>query len=274
MKSIVFISGKGGVGKSVIATNLACALAENEKSVLLYDADLGLAGQDVLCGVEIGCTLGHVVRDKRDCKDAVHTSRYGFEVVSGGSGWSELSELSTDQRSGLHDSVWAEAAGKEYLLVDGQSGCSVEVVALASRADQVIAVCGTESTSLLGAYAAVKLLAEKGFSGDIGLVVNEVENSAQGHQIAQQFQTVVGQFLSVSVVYLGSVRKDNAMAQSVFERKPVVAGHPKSRCAQDFAALSERICGEAESAEGGELSLLEKLKSNFSRSQESEDQAA
>ena len=273
MKPIVFLSGKGGTGKSVLAASFCAAIASQEKRALLFDADLGLATQDVLCGVETGCTLGHLVRDAREAKDAVHVSRHGFDVVSGGSGWPELTGLNLPGFEKLRESVWACGAEYEALIVDGPAGCGERAIALASCAEQVIVVCTPESTSLLGAYALVKAIHESGAQAEVGFVVNMADSAGQGEAVAKQFQAVVGQFLSVPVTFLGSVRRDNAVPLSVFDRAPFVASRAKCKASQDVVALADKAFGEAgEEGEAGN-SLLERLKGKFSGPVE-EDQAA
>src|SRR4051812_17692359 len=64
---IAVTSGKGGVGKSNIAVNLAIQLARAGKKVVLLDADLGLANADLLCGVDWRAISPTSSRARRNC---------------------------------------------------------------------------------------------------------------------------------------------------------------------------------------------------------------
>ena len=81
---IAITSGKGGVGKSNVAVNLAIKFAAVGKDVVLLDADLGLANADVLCNVDLPANLSHVIARKRELKDVVTPAPGGFRLVSAG----------------------------------------------------------------------------------------------------------------------------------------------------------------------------------------------
>ena len=83
---IAVTSGKGGVGKSNIAVNLAIKLAAAGKHVVVLDADLGLANADVLCNIDLPCNLSHVIARKRELKDVMVKAPGGFYLLGGASG--------------------------------------------------------------------------------------------------------------------------------------------------------------------------------------------
>src|SRR5579862_1494450 len=83
---IAITSGKGGVGKSNVAVNLAIQLSSAGKEVVLLDADLGLANADVLCNIDLPCNLSHVIARKKDLQEVLVRAPGGFALIGGASG--------------------------------------------------------------------------------------------------------------------------------------------------------------------------------------------
>src|SRR5207237_2615946 len=83
---IAITSGKGGVGKSNIAVNLAVKFAGAGKDVILLDADLGLANADVLCNLDLPHNLSHVIARKKEVREVMFKAPGGFRLISGASG--------------------------------------------------------------------------------------------------------------------------------------------------------------------------------------------
>ena len=90
---IAITSGKGGVGKSNVAVNLAIKLSAAGKRVVLLDADLGLANADVLCNIDLPCNLSHVIARKKDLSDVMVKAPGGFRLIGGASGLARMADL-------------------------------------------------------------------------------------------------------------------------------------------------------------------------------------
>src|SRR6266446_1271401 len=95
---IAITSGKGGVGKSNIAVNLAIKLSAAGKDVVLLDADLGLANADVLCNLDLPCNLAHVIARKKDLRDVMYKAPGGFRLIGGASGLARMADLTEFDR--------------------------------------------------------------------------------------------------------------------------------------------------------------------------------
>jgi flagellar biosynthesis protein FlhG len=264
MKTLAVTSGKGGVGKTALACSLATIIARDEKKVLLVDANFGLPNVDLYCGLEMGCTLGHVVRDGRELRDALMTTDAGVDVLSGGSGWKEMSLLDSAGVVYLLGSILAFASTYDHVIFDCPSGFGDRVNPFLEASDGLMIVTLGDAASLMNSYAMLKTSWDLKSDLVAGIVVNRTSGGAQGKQIAKEVQGIVGQFLSRELQYWGSVREDAHVLKACNERRPFAEKYPVSGASQDMIDAANCVMG-GEVDETVEVSFLGKLKSKFAK---------
>src|SRR6185437_9584115 len=135
---IAVTSGKGGVGKSNIAVNLAIQLAAAGKQVVLLDADLGLANADVLCNVDLKCNLAHVIARRKELHEVLVPAPGGFSLIGGASGLARMADLSDDDRQRLVDALGDLERVADVILIDTGAGISPNVLSFTRVADHVL----------------------------------------------------------------------------------------------------------------------------------------
>src|SRR4051812_36272477 len=155
---IAVTSGKGGVGKSNIAVNLAIKLSSAGKRVVLHDADLGLANADVLCNVDLTHNLSHVIARKRELSEVMVAAPGGFSLIGGASGLARMADLTDFDRQRLVDALAELEANADVILIDTGAGISPNVLAFTRAADHVLVVTTPEPTAITDAYAVVKVV--------------------------------------------------------------------------------------------------------------------
>ena len=121
-------SGKGGVGKTNTAVNLALALSRLQRRVVLLDGDMGLGNIDVLLGVTPRYTLEHVVKGEKDVTDIELEGPLGVKILPSRSGISELSEVNKRQRMHLFAELSRIDEDNDYLIIDTGAGISSNVL--------------------------------------------------------------------------------------------------------------------------------------------------
>src|SRR5438874_11289581 len=155
---IAVTSGKGGVGKSNVAVNLAIKFASARKNVVLLDADLGLANADVLCNIDLPCNLSHVIARKKELRDVMVRAPGGFHLIGGASGLARMADLTDFDRQRLVNALGELEQQADVILIDTGAGISPNVLSFTRAADHVLVVTTPEPTAITDAYAVVKVL--------------------------------------------------------------------------------------------------------------------
>jgi flagellar biosynthesis protein FlhG len=244
-RSILFTSGKGGVGTSNLALNLAVALGDYGQRVVLVDADLGLANLDLLCGISPSCDLGEVLADgDRPLADAIMAGPNDVRIVAGAHGMRNLAEPfgdGADRIAAELDSLELEC---DFLLIDAGSGLNPSIATLAAASEQVVLVTTPEPTSVADAHAALNRLRRELEAPRLRAVVTQAASAAEGKDCLARLCQSSRQFLGLVVTPLGTVRFDPAVRRAVRNRKPFVCEAPHGLAARGVRRLARTLIAE------------------------------
>jgi len=247
------ISGKGGVGKSVITANLAAAFALAGQRTLVIDADLGLANLDVILGVNPTGTIQDVLAGSLAVEEALVHTRAGFDLLPAGSGTLENSLLTPTLASTLQKLIDTLELRYDAILFDAGAGIGEVVLFFARLADEIVLIVTPEPTSLMDAYATVKILARRFGCADFRLVVNQADPNCpeeSGARVAKHLQQVVTRFLSadgalpVRLHHVGSLPKDPAVGRSISRQQLLAEIEPKAPVTVLIPRLVESLRAE------------------------------
>lgn len=227
-KIITVASGKGGVGKTNFAVNLAIAYAQYGKNVLVMDADLGLANVNVILGIIPKYNLYHVVKRKKTMKEIVLDTKYGIKIIAGASGFSELANLPDDERDNFIESL-AELNFADIIIIDTGAGVSNNVLSFIVASDETIIVTTPETTAITDAYGIIKSIYALDKDIVIKLVINKCKSIAEGKKVAERIINIAFQFLSIKVENLGYIMEDEIVEKAVKLQKPFIVLNPKSK---------------------------------------------
>ncbi|HEX2972758.1 MAG TPA: MinD/ParA family protein [Tepidisphaeraceae bacterium] len=238
---IAITSGKGGVGQSNIAVNLAIQFSAAGKDVVLLDADLGLANADVLCNVDLPCNLSHVIARKKEIRDVMVRAPGGFRLIGGASGLARMADLSDFDRQRLVDALAEVEQQADVILIDTGAGISPNVLSFTRAADHVLIVTTPEPTAITDAYAMVKVVSRDGMQRRISLLVNQVRSASEAQVVYERISRVAKQFLGSSVHDAGAISADETVVAAVRRRIPFVIGSPRCAASLGVAQLAVRL---------------------------------
>lgn len=241
VRVVAVTGGKGGVGKTNVSVNLAVALAELDRRVMLFDADLGLANVDVVLGLHPPCDLSHVIRGERELREVVMQGPGGIQVVPGASGVKQMAALSEAEHAGLIQAFSDLGTDLDTLVVDTAAGISDTVISFARAAHEVLVVVCDEPASLTDAYAIIKLLNRDHGQGRFRVLANMVQSNQEGHELYNKLCRVTDRYLDVMLGYMGCIPHDEALRKAVRGQRAVVQAYPRSRVAQAFRSLARKI---------------------------------
>ncbi len=245
-------SGKGGVGKTNIATNLALCMAASEKRVLLLDADISLGNLDLLLNIRSKYNISHVINGAKRVEDIIQLGPLGLQIICGASGLDQLADISESEQHRLLQHLSGLQHASDTIVIDTAAGISNSVVSFCLAADHVLVVTTPEVTAMTDAYGMIKVLVRKRFDGPISVVVNMAQSIAEGRSIYQRLADVAARFLRVDLYYAGVLLKDERLCAAVRSRQPVVLAYPKSQIASSFNTLAARLGGiDCRRADGG-----------------------
>jgi flagellar biosynthesis protein FlhG len=239
---IAVSSGKGGVGKTNIAINLALAYAQAGKKVIVMDADLGLANVNVVLGVIPRYNLYHLIRKQKSLSEILVDTSYGIKIIAGASGFSKIANLSEDERRDFISEL-AALSNADILIIDCAAGVSNNVISFIAAADDALIVTTPEPTAITDAYGIIKIIATEIENLDLGLklIVNRVKTVVEGKRVAERVINIAGQFLNLKVDYLGFVFDDPVVHTAVVRQKPFLILEPKSRASLCIRHLLGRL---------------------------------
>jgi flagellar biosynthesis protein FlhG len=236
-------SGKGGVGKSNVAANLAVALALLGRKVALLDADFGLGNVDVLLGLAPDFHIGHVLSGEKTLDDIAITGPCGVQIIPGSSGLRAMTVLSAVQRQRLVAMLSKLRRTMDFLVVDTASGISDNVIDTVLMADRVVLVTNNEPAAVVDAYATAKVVTASSPKAEIGVVVNRVSDAHDAGLAFRQLDVAAAKFLGRPLRFYGFIVDDPAVQHSTLSQRAVVDEAPQAPASRCFRILAARIAG-------------------------------
>ncbi len=251
MKTVSITSGKGGVGKSCVTTNLGVELSRAGKRVLLFDADMGLANLDILCGITGEHSVQDVLEGRKTIPEILLDGPEGLKVLPATSGILKMERLTQPHLIRLTRDLAKLGEQFDLLLVDTGAGLTENVLFFNSCVDEILVVTTPEPTSLTDAYALIKVMATEHQPGPISLLVNMAADAADGERVFNRLRNVCTMFLERQIRHFGTLARDVAINLSIRDRTPMVIGNPTSPFAREMVELAHRFDEIFDAPEGG-----------------------
>jgi len=249
---IAVVSGKGGVGKTLISSNLSIGLAARGHRVILFDMDMGLANADLMLGIESAYTWSEVLGGRRSLDEVIVQAPGEIAFVAGSSGSANLANLSEFERHQLLSAMQRVEEHYDIMVLDCGAGISHNVLGLANSADTILVVAVPEPPAIADAYAMVKAFAQEQYRGNagpsagasVGVVVNQANSRREGGDTYERLASVAARFLHVPVTDYGYILRDEHVPAAVRQRHPVLLSYPRCSASSCLMALAGRVSRE------------------------------
>lgn len=257
VRVIAVTSGKGGVGKTNVSVNLAVAMSDAGKQVMLLDADLSLANIDVLLGLHPDKNLSHVIDGERSLEEIIITGPSGIMVVPASSGVKRLAELSTMENAGLIRAFSELSHEVDTLIIDTAAGINESVTSFSRAAQEVVVVVCDEPASITDAYALIKVLNVDYGIQRFRVLANQAHSAQEGRELFNKISRVTDRYLDVTLEFMGAVPHDDYLKKAVRKQRAVVQAYPRSRSSMAFKNLAQKTeKWPVPSAAGGHLEFF------------------
>ncbi len=242
-KVIAITSGKGGVGKTNLISNIAYVLSTKGKKVLLMDADLGLGNVDILLGLAPKFNISHVLKGEKTLKDIIVNGPGGISIIPASSGIQKVTDLNDSEKLVLMEQFDNLDDEYDYFLIDTGAGISKNVTYFCVASQEIIVVATPEPTSITDAYALMKVLYKNYQEKNFNLVVNMAQGKNDALQVYNTLSLVIDKYLGmeISLSYLGFIPADNKFPQAVRKQKLITEIFPESETAKNFTLLANKL---------------------------------
>lgn len=235
---IAVTSGKGGVGKTNLAVNLAVALQSSGKQVLLIDADIGMANVNVLMGRVTNRSLIDLLSENVELDDIVEDGLQGVKYISGVAGVEAALSVNRAAQRMIHRKLGRCSELADIIIIDTGAGLSRYVIEFVLAAHEVLLVTTPEPTALADAYAVVKAYGKYTEKRSIKMIVNRIRDESECHEVTDRLNQTTQKFLKIPVDCLGYIYEDRAVREAVSNQEPFVLmkpDSPASQCVKEIA---------------------------------------
>jgi len=238
---IAVTGGKGGVGKTNVSVNLALALAELGRRVVLMDADLGLANVDVQLGLRPNATIADVLAGNCSLRDVLVTGPGGIRIVPAASGAAEMVNLGAREHAGLIQAFSDIGDELDVLLIDTAAGIGDSVVSFVRAAQEVVVVVCDEPTSITDAYALIKLLSRDHGVTRFRVLANMVHSPQEGRNVFNKLLQVSDRFLDVALQYVGALPYDESVRKAAQKQRANFDLYPRSKMSLAMRTIARKV---------------------------------
>lgn len=242
---ITVTSGKGGVGKSNTAINLAIQFRKMGQKVIILDADFGLANIEIMFGAVPKHNLCDLIYQGMSIQDIITWGPMDVGFISGGSGIAGMSNLSIDYLNYIIRNLVELDEMADTIIVDTGAGISDAVLEFLVASGEILLVTTPEPTSITDSYSLLKALSRhprySSGTSQVKVIANKVFSEAEAESLYAKLEAVVGRYLKVPITYLGMIPHDNQLTKAVMQQMPVSLDNPRARSALAYEAIAAKL---------------------------------
>lgn len=259
-KTVAFISGKGGVGKSNIGLNFSLELVRRNKKVVLIDLDVGMGNINILLGLQPKYTIVDMFTERLSITEIIEQGPQGLSYIAGGTGLSEFLEMKQTEKNYFYKQFEQLTEMYDYIIFDMGAGITETSLFFILAADECIVVTTGEPTAITDAYSMIKQITINGGSMPLHLILNRARSHGEMNSL-KQLQQVIKQFLQIDVHPLGIIPEDKHVVQAVMQQVPFSILNEKAPAARSIKQITESYLNKEKAVPATDgRAFLQKLK--------------
>lgn len=239
---ITVTSGKGGVGKSNTAINLAVQFRKMGQRVIILDADFGLANIEIMFGTVPKHNLSDLIYKGKNIKEVITWGPMDVGFISGGSGIAGMSNLSRDYLVYIIQNLAELDAIADVIIIDTGAGISDAVLEFLVASGEIILVTTPEPTSITDSYSLLKALNNHTrFSSEesqVKVIANKVSKEEEGTSLYHKLNAVVSRYLKLPLQFIGSIPQDSQLSDAVMQQMPVSMQSPNAKSSKAYEEIA------------------------------------
>jgi len=240
-RTIAITGGKGGVGKTSVALNLALTLARQDNRVLLLDGDTDLANVSIMVGLYPKKTLANVMAGECRLEDTILETDYGLHIVPGASGVQECMDLGPTESLRILRALYNLENRYDYVITDTAAGLQAAGLHMIAATELACMVVTPDPASLTDAFSLIKVLRRRGYSRIPSILVNMAQGASQARSVFQRLDAAAQRHLGISLHYMGGIWRDETLRQSVLNQKPVALLPVSDPSCRQFHTLADML---------------------------------
>jgi len=230
---ILLTSGKGGVGKTTLTSNLAAALSDLGENVIAMDANLTTPNLGLQLGMHlVPRTLHDVLKGESRLKDAIYPHPYGFKIIPASLGLNDLKGVDVGTLPEVTFSLLGKA---DYIIMDSAAGLGREAISALSSSDEIIIITNPDLPSATDALKVLKIAQESNIK-ILGAVVNRIK----GHEHELSTEEIQG-LLGIPVI--AEIPEDDNVSKSISLKQTLLKYSPNSPAAVEIKKLAAYLTG-------------------------------
>ena len=191
-------------------------------------------------------TLFDVIHNDKQIEDVMVTGPSNIKIIFGGSGVSELVDMPLTAVQQLIEKLSLINNYADIILIDTGAGLSNSVLSFVLAAQEIIIISTPEPTSIMDAYAMIKIISLRGKSGKIKVIINRVEDVTEGNIAFEKLKNAANQFLSIDLYKLGYIFEDKNVVKSVKRQIPFTIEYPNSIVSKNVRNIAMKLINYAD----------------------------
>jgi len=261
-KIITVTSGKGGVGKTNLSVNLAVLLSKLKKKVLLFDADIHLGNVDLFLGIRTTHTIADVIKGNKTLKEVIITGPENVDILPASSAVIDMIEIGDDIIRKLGYVFSRYENNYDYIVVDSGAGINNQVLPFVFGADKVAVLVTKDPASIADAYGMIKIIKKINKNLPVALVVNMVENIAEGKSLYRKMDLMVNRFLNSNIYFGGCIKEDSNIKDSIRTQVPLAIKYPNADSTQIIKSITRNIINIPIDEKRSKIKFFDRINAN------------